>query len=62
MFTGDLRARHSLIYKLAALERCGHDGQRKRVAHVPTATKAAADSWAKWAKNHPNDFTMSQNF
>jgi hypothetical protein len=26
-----------------ALERCGHDGQRKRVAHMPTATKSAAD-------------------
>src|SRR5437868_2078246 len=38
-FTVDLLARHSLIYKLAALERCGHDGQRKRLPTCPQQQK-----------------------
>jgi hypothetical protein len=38
--------------------RCGHDGQRKRVAHMPTATTTTEDSRSKLVKNRPLDFTM----
>src|SRR6202040_331156 len=38
--------------------RCGHDGQRKRVAHMPTAATTTEDSRSKLAQNHPHDFTM----
>ena len=37
--------------------RCGHDGQRKRVAHMPTATTTTEDSRSKLVQNHPHDFT-----
>jgi hypothetical protein len=37
--------------------RCGHDGQRKRVAHMPTAA-TTEDSRSKLAQNHPHDFSM----
>jgi hypothetical protein len=37
--------------------RCGHDGQRKRVAHMPTATAAKEDSSSKMVQNYPHDFT-----
>ena len=37
--------------------RCGHDGQRKRVAHMPTATPTTEDSHSKLIQNHPHDFT-----
>ena len=37
--------------------RCGHDGQRKRVAHMSTATTTREDSLSKMAQNHPHDFT-----
>jgi hypothetical protein len=40
--------------------RCGHDGQRKRVAHTPTAT-TTEDSLSKLIQNHPHDFTKSLN-
>jgi transposase len=40
--------------------RCGHDGQRKRVAHMPTAT-TTEDSHSKLIQNHPHDFTKSHN-
>src|SRR5207247_680625 len=33
--------------------RCGHDGQRKRVAHMPTATTTTEDSRSKLVQNHP---------
>jgi opacity protein-like surface antigen len=41
------------IHKLNKLHRCGHDGQRKRVAHMPTATTAKEDSSSKLVKDHP---------
>src|ERR1019366_10566884 len=40
--------------------RCGHDGQRKRVAHMPTATTTTEDSRSNLVHNHPHDFTMKQ--
>src|SRR5271165_4176623 len=40
--------------------RYGHDGQRERVAHMPTATTTAEDSRSKLLQNHPHDFTMSE--
>src|SRR5262245_56732386 len=40
--------------------RCGHDGQRKRVAHMPTATATTEDSRSKLIQNHPHDFTKSE--
>ncbi len=42
-------------------DRCGHDGQRKRVAHMPTATTTTEDSCSKLGQNHPHDFTKRQN-
>src|ERR1700722_16904591 len=42
--------------------RCGHDGQRKRVAHMPTAATTTEDSRSKLAQNHPHDFTMKDTF
>jgi hypothetical protein len=41
--------------------RCGHDGQRKRVAHMRTATTATQDSRSKMGQNHPHDFTKRLN-
>jgi hypothetical protein len=40
--------------------RCGHDGQRKRVAHMPTATTTTEDSRSNLVQNHPHDFTMKR--
>ena len=40
--------------------RCGHAGQRKRVAHMPTAT-TTEDSHSKLIQNHPHEFTKSPN-
>src|SRR5262245_46395699 len=42
--------------------RCVHDGQRKRVAHMPTATATTEDSRSKLIQNHPHDFTKSEKF
>src|SRR6185369_4447960 len=58
----DAAARESLV-PAASLRahrprhRCGHDGQRKRVAHMPTATTAEEDSSSKMVQNYPHDFT-----
>src|SRR3979490_1715085 len=41
-------------------QRCGNDGQRKRVAHMPTATTTKEDSRSKLVQNHPHDFTKKQ--
>src|SRR6266496_3244042 len=38
--------------------RCGHDGQRKCVAHMPTAATTTEDSRSNLAENYPHDFTM----
>src|SRR3977135_457004 len=43
-------------------QRCGNDGQRKRVAHMPTATTTKEDSRSKLVQNHPHDFTKKPNF
>src|SRR6476619_1148286 len=63
----DAAARESLV-PAASLRahrprhRCGHDGQRKRVAHMPTATTAEEDSSSKMVQNYPHDFTERQIF
>src|SRR6476660_2803757 len=62
----DAAARESLV-PAASLRahrprhRCGHDGQRKRVAHMPTATTAEEDSSSNMVQNYPHDFTERQN-
>jgi hypothetical protein len=55
-------AGHRLVTKprLEPQHRCGHDGQRKRVAHMPTAAITTEDSRSKFAENYPHDFTMKQ--
>src|SRR3979411_1286067 len=47
----------SQIYGASSRQRCGNDGQRKRVAHMPTATTTKEDSRSKLVQNHPHDFT-----
>src|SRR4030081_60313 len=47
----------SQIYGASSRQRCGNDGQRKRVAHMPTATTTKEDSRLKLVQNHPHDFT-----
>jgi hypothetical protein len=39
---------------------CGHDGQRKRVAHMPTATTSTAVSKSKSGDIHPLECAMKQ--
>jgi hypothetical protein len=59
----DLSAGHGLV-KINGTSiqiRCGHDGQRKRVAHMPTATTTKEDSRSNLVQNHPHDFTMKQD-
>src|SRR3979409_196708 len=51
----------SQIYGASSRQRCGNDGQRKRVAHMPTATTTKEDSRSKLVQNHPHDFTKKQN-
>ncbi|MGC1953736.1 MAG: hypothetical protein WA970_14460, partial [Gammaproteobacteria bacterium] len=50
----------SQIHGSSIQQRCGHDGQRKRVAHMPTATTTKEDSHSKLVQNHPHDFTKKQ--
>jgi hypothetical protein len=40
----------------------GHDGQRKRVAHMTTVTTATDAAGGSYGLKHPHDFTMKQNF
>src|SRR5260370_9141783 len=47
----------SQIHGASSRHRCGHDGQRKRVAHMPTATTTKEDSRSKLVQNHPHDST-----
>jgi hypothetical protein len=51
----------SQIHGSSIQQRCGHDGQRKRVAHMPTATTTKEDSHSKLVQNHPHDFTKMLN-
>src|SRR3979411_882595 len=51
----------SQIYGASSRQRCGNDGQRKRVAHMPTATTTKEDSRSKLVQNRPHDFTKKQN-
>jgi len=46
-------AASSKINRTCIQNRCGHDGQRKRVAHMPTATTTTEDSRSKLVQNHP---------
>jgi hypothetical protein len=49
LYPDNRRAKQSLadqFHGASARHRCGHDGQRKGVAHMPTAT-TTADSWSK---------------
>ena len=46
-------AASSKINHACIQNRCGHDGQRKRVAHMPTATTPTEDSRSKLVQNHP---------
>src|SRR3979409_501768 len=48
---------HSQMSGASSRQRCGNDGQRKRVAHMPTATTTKEDSRSKLVQNHPHDFT-----
>jgi hypothetical protein len=42
--------------------RCGHDGQRKCVAHMAHSDKQQQQKASfKIGQNHPHDFTMKQN-
>src|SRR4030088_2296374 len=50
----------SQIDGASSRQRCGNDGQRKRVAHMPTATTTKEDSRSKLVQNHPHDFTKKQ--
>src|SRR5262245_55896417 len=50
----------AIVARACPRHRCGHDGQRKRVAHMPTATAAKEDSSSKMVQNHPHDFTKRQ--
>jgi hypothetical protein len=50
----------SQIHGASSRQRYGHDGQRKRVAHMPTATTTKEDSRSKLVQNHPHDFTKKQ--
>ena len=43
----------SQIHSLKQTSSLGHDGQRKRVAHMPTATTTKEDSSSKVVQNHP---------
>src|SRR3981081_2080819 len=52
----------SQIYGASSRQRCGNDGQRKRVAHMPTATTTKEDSRSKLVQNHPHDFTKKPTF
>src|SRR4030081_1580187 len=52
----------SQIYGASSRQRCGNDGQRKRVAHMPTATTTKEDSRSKLVQNHPHDFTKKPFF
>src|SRR5262245_51248566 len=56
------RAGPSRIRPAGIQHRCGHDGQRKRVAHMPTATATTEDSRSKLIQNHPHDFTKTDDF
>src|SRR4030081_2639529 len=47
----------SQIYGASSRQRCGNDGQRKRVAHMPTARTTKEDSRSKLVQDHPHDFT-----
>src|SRR4030088_3553184 len=51
----------SQIDGASSRQRCGNDGQRKRVAHMPTATTTKEDSRSKLVQNHPHDFTKKLN-
>jgi hypothetical protein len=41
---------------------CGHDGQRKRVAHMPTATTSTAVGKLKSNDIHPLECAMKQDY
>src|SRR6266568_1192456 len=43
----------SQIHGSSTQHRCGHDGQRKRVAHMPTATTTTEDSRSKFGRKLP---------
>src|SRR4051812_16663066 len=43
----------SQIHGASSRQRCGHDGQRKRVAHMPAATTTKEESRSKLVQNHP---------
>src|SRR3979490_2844350 len=52
----------SQIYGASSRQRCGNDGQRKRVAHMPTPATTKKDSRSKLVQNHPHDFTKKPKY